>query len=508
MGNRTHNSIRNIIFATVDNLVTLLVPFVIRTIMLKTLGPDYLGLSNLFASVLTVLSLADLGIAGAMVYAMYRPVAEDNKATVAALLNLYRKVYNVIGTTILAAGLAVMPFLKYLIKGGVPADLNLYIVYLLSLAHTVCSYFFGAYKASLLSAMQRDDINSNVSTIAHMAIYVFAIVGLLTTKNYYLYAILFPLGITFQNVIRSRYVDKHYGEYLHYGRIDRKTAADISRKVLALIGHKVGGVIYNSIDTLCVSAFLGLTSIAVYGNYHYVANSLFNLLSLLCGGIKSSVGNSMVLEDTEKNYRDFVTFHFLYMAATGVFCACIVTLYQHFIRMWVGDSYLMGPEMVILFSACFYIRNLRLMVGTYKDTAGMWEADALRPYVEGLMNLVLSVVLAKAIGAAGIILATIISMLVAGLPWESAVVLKKVLHVKCGPFVARCVYYTLATVAACFAGYHVCEMISGTGIIAFFVKGVICAVVSALVLIAVYWPLPEFKSAVALGIKVVKNHGK
>ena len=163
MGNRTHNSIRNIIFATVDNLVTLLVPFVIRTIMLKTLGPDYLGLSNLFASVLTVLSLADLGIAGAMVYAMYRPVAEDNKATVAALLNLHRKVYNVIGTTILAAGLAVMPFLKYLIKGGVPADLNLYIVYLLSLAHTVCSYFFGAYKASLLSAMQRDDINSNVS---------------------------------------------------------------------------------------------------------------------------------------------------------------------------------------------------------------------------------------------------------------------------------------------------------------------------------------------------------
>ena len=203
MGNRTHNAIRNIIFAIINNLVTLLVPFAIRTIMLKTLGPAYLGLSNLFTSVVTVLSLADLGMASALVYAMYRPVAEDDKTAIAALLNLYRKLYNIIGSTILAAGLAVMPFLKYLIKGGVPEDLNLYIVYLLSLAHTVCSYFFGAYKSTLLSAMQREDINSNASTIAHTLIYIFAIVGLLTTRNYYLYAVLFPLGITFQNLIRS-----------------------------------------------------------------------------------------------------------------------------------------------------------------------------------------------------------------------------------------------------------------------------------------------------------------
>lgn len=124
------------------------------------------------------------------------------------------------------------------------------------------------------------------------------------------------------------------------------------------------------------------------------------------------------------------------------------------------------------------------------------------------MNLVLSVVLAKSIGAAGIILATIISMLVAGLPWESAVVLKKVFHVKCGPYIVRYVYYTLATAAACFASYRICAMIQGAGILAFLVKGVICAVVSAVVLIVAYAPLPEFRASIALGIKVIKNHGK
>ena len=508
MGNRTHNSIRNIIFGTVDRLVTMLVPFVIRTIMIKTLGPDYLGLSNLFASVLTVLSLAELGVGSAMVYAMYRPVAEENKTAISALLNLYRKIYTLIGSFILAAGLAVMPFLRGLIKGGIPADLNLYIVYLLSLAQTVFSYFFGAYKASLLTAMQREDINSNASTISHTVVYVCAIVGLLTTRSYYLYASLFPLGAILQNLIRSYVVDKHYGEYLPYGRVNRKTRLDIFRKVLALIGHKLGWVISGSIDTLCVSAFLGLSMIAIYGNYQYIVSSLYMLLVLLCGGIAASVGNSLVLEDTQKNYRDFVTFHFLYMLVTSVCCACLVALYQHFIRIWVGESFLFGFDMVILFTTFFYVKNSRQLLTTYKDAAGLWREDALKPYAEGLTNLVLSVTLAKVIGAPGIVIATIISMLFVALPWECVVVMKKVFHRGLGRFVLRYVYYTAATAAACFVGYGVCGLFPDTGIVVFLVKGVVCALVAGVVLVVAYLPLPEFQYAVALGLKVVRKHEK
>lgn len=508
MGNRTRNSIRNIIFGTVDRLVTMLVPFVIRTIMMKTLGMEYLGLSNLFASVLTVLSLAELGVGSAMVYAMYRPVAEENKTAISALLNLYRKIYTLIGTFILVAGVALMPFLRRLIKDGIPPDLNLYIVYLLSLAQTVFSYFFGAYKASLLTAMQREDINSNASTLSHTVVYVCAIVGLLTTRNYYLYAALFPLGTILQNLIRSYFADKYFGEYLPCGRIDRKTGIDMFRKVLALIGHKLGWVISSSIDTLCVSAYLGLTMIAIYGNYQYIVNSLYMLLVLLCGGIIASVGNSLVLEDTRKNYQDFLTFNFLYMLITGVCCACLVALYQHFIRLWAGESNLFGFEMVILFTVYFFVKNSRQLLTTYKDAAGLWEEDALKPYAEGLTNLVLSVALAKVMGAAGIVIATIVSMLFVALPWECAIVMKKVFHVRLGSFVARYFYYALATAVACFAGYRVCALIPGTGIPAFVVKGVVCAMVALAVFTAAYLPLPECKSAVALGFKVIRKHEK
>lgn len=508
MGNRTYHSIRNIFFGTVDRLVTMLVPFVIRTIMIKTLGPDYLGLSNLFASILTVLGLAELGVGSAMVYAMYRPVAEGDKTAISALLKLYRTIYRLIGSFILTVGLALMPFLRSLINGDVPAGLNLYIVYLLSLAQTVFSYFFGAYKASLLTAMQREDINSSASTISHTIVYIAAIVGLLTTRNYYLYAVLFPIGTVMENLIRSYIVDKHYGQYLCCGRVSRKTRIDIFRKVLALIGHKVGWVVSSSIDTLCISASLGLSMIAVYGNYNYITNSLFLVMIQLCGGIRASVGNSLVLEDTRKNYRDFTTFNFMYMLVTSVCCVCLVALYQHFIRMWVGQDFLLGFDMVILFTVHFYVRNSRQAVVTYKDAAGLWEEDALNPYAEGLVNLVLSVALVRVMGVQGVILATIISVLFVALPWQSVLVMKKVFHVGCGAFVARYLYYALATAAACFVGYWVCGFLPDTGIVWFLVKGVLCAVVALAVLTAVYLPLPEFKSAVALGLKVIRKHEK
>ena len=240
MAGRTFHSIRNIVFGVADRLVTLLVPFVIRTIMIKTLGAAYLGLSNLFASILTVLSLAELGIGSAMVYAMYRPIAEGNKAAVSGLLNLFRRLYGIVGTVILAGGLGLMPVLPRLIHGGVPDGLNLYIIYLLSLANAVFSYFFGAYKSALVTALQRSDLYSIVHVLVHLVLYAAAIAGLLTTKNYYLYASLFPMATIVQNLILSRTVDRYFGDYFCGGEISRETRSELFHNVLALMGHKVG----------------------------------------------------------------------------------------------------------------------------------------------------------------------------------------------------------------------------------------------------------------------------
>ena len=139
---RTKNAVRNAIAGALNRMVGVFMPFILRTVLIKVLGEQYLGLNNLFSSVLQVLSLADLGFHSAIVYSMYRPIIEKDHEKICALLNLYRKFYTIIGIIVLVVGLAFIPLLKYIIKGGYPDNLNITVLYLMYLSNTVFSYIF------------------------------------------------------------------------------------------------------------------------------------------------------------------------------------------------------------------------------------------------------------------------------------------------------------------------------------------------------------------------------
>ena len=131
--NRKKNAKRNIFFGVILRVLSVLFPFLIRTLIIHFLGAEYVGLNSLFSSILSVLSVAELGFGSAIVFSMYKPIAEDNKIVICAILNFYRKVYRIIGTIILTVGILLIPFLERLIKGTVPNDVNLVFLYLILL---------------------------------------------------------------------------------------------------------------------------------------------------------------------------------------------------------------------------------------------------------------------------------------------------------------------------------------------------------------------------------------
>ena len=125
---RTKNTLRNIAFGSVNRIINIVLPFISRTVILYVMGTQYLGLSSLFSSILSFLSLTELGVGAAMVYSMYKPIAENDYTTIRALLNLYRKLYRIIGTVILIIGLLLIPFLKILVPEELPPEINLYLL--------------------------------------------------------------------------------------------------------------------------------------------------------------------------------------------------------------------------------------------------------------------------------------------------------------------------------------------------------------------------------------------
>ena len=174
---------------------------------------SYLGLNSLFTSILQVLSLSELGVGSAMVYSMYKPLAEKNHKKICALLNIYRKFYRIIGLIILLIGLLLMPFIKYFIKGSYPADINLYSLYAIYLVNTVLSYFLFAYKKSLWEANQQSSYDTLITTIVNICMYIIQIIILLLLKSYYFYILLLPFSTLVINLVRNEWISKMYPHY-------------------------------------------------------------------------------------------------------------------------------------------------------------------------------------------------------------------------------------------------------------------------------------------------------
>lgn len=209
----------------------------------------------------------DSSTESALIFSMYKPIAERDQAKVCALLQFYKKCYRVIGFVTLTIGIILIPFLEKLISGDYPSDINIYYLYLIYLLNTVVSYFMFAYKTSLLNACQRVDIVSNVAGATNIIKTILQCVFLLLTKDYYWFAMMIPCLTVVNNLLVNNITNKKYPEYQCKGKIDTRTLAQIKEKVSGLIFQKIGGVVLISVDSIVISSFLGLTLLGKYNNY-------------------------------------------------------------------------------------------------------------------------------------------------------------------------------------------------------------------------------------------------
>ena len=394
---RRKNAFRNIEFGFLNKMVTILFPFLMRTILIKTLGSEYLGLSSLFTSILQVLSLSELGIGSAMVFELYKPIAKNDTEKICKLQNLYRVIYKIIGTVIVTIGVILLPFLNNFIEGGYPEDINIYVLYILYLFNSAASYLLFAYKSSILTAYQRRDIILNIGSIVHVLLYVIQIICLVNFKNYYAYVIWLPIFTIIENVLISIYVDKKYPEYKPIGKLDKNEIKNVFLNVKDLFGHKLSNVVTNSADTIVISSFIGLNMVTIYNNYYYLMSAISGILDIVYQGILAGIGNSIVSESKEKNKNDFYKFYFINAWIVGWCSICFVCLFQPMMKLWMGSNLMLDFSSVILLGIYFYVWKIRQTILKYKDAAGMWKIDKIKPYIEIIFNLTINIILVNII---------------------------------------------------------------------------------------------------------------
>ena len=477
-----------------------------RTAMIYIMGVQYLGLNSLFTSVLQVLNLAELGVGSAMVYSMYKPIAEDDDTTICALMKLYRTYYRVIGLVIAVVGCVLTPFIPYLIKSDVPAGLNIYILYLLNLGATVLSYWLFAYKNSIIQAHQRVDVVSKVTLVTSTIQYGLQLFVLWAFHNYYLYVIVMLATQALTNIVAAICADKLYPQFKPRGKVDKILVQRINQRIKDLFTSKIGAIIYDSADTIVISAFLGLTVLAVYQNYFYILNSITGLITVVFVACTAGIGNSIVVESKEKNYQDLNKFTFIITWVAGFCSVCLLCIYQPFMELWVGKDLMLSLSAVVCFVIYFFVRQFNGLFNLYKDASGMWHEDRLRPLAAALTNLVLNLILVQFIGIYGILLSTVLAILCVGMPWLLHNLFTVIFEKKhMWHFIGGLAKYTFVVFFSCLVTYFICSRFSLGVIPTILVRGVICLIVPNLIYYLAFRKTKVFQQSLQLVDKMTKG---
>lgn len=425
---RTENSIKNSITSVISSIVSMVIGFIAQAIFIRILGAEYLGLNGLFTNIFTMLGIFELGIGSAIVYNLYKPIAENKTEEIKSLMLFYKKAYNIIAILVFGSGLLVIPFLKTIV-GEITSDINIYIIYIMFLLNTASSYLM-TYKRSLIYANQQNYI-INIVHIGYLIIMNLAQLMLLyTTKNYYLYLSIKIICQLLENIILTLYANKLY-PYLLDKRVkplNKEIENDIFSKVKALFFHKIGSVIINGTDNIIISKFLGVIIVGIYSNYSMLITAVNNLFTQVISSTTASVGNLLTTENSNKTFNVFKKMRFLNFWIACFSGICLLVIIQPFIIVWIGEKYLLSMLVVSTVVFNYFQKMMRNTYMAFKDSAGIWREDKFVPLIESLLNIVFSIICLKIFGLAGVFMGTIISGLALWCYSYPKYVYKKLFH--------------------------------------------------------------------------------
>ena len=417
---RVRQAGKNIFFGYISNFIILAMGLLQRDVFIRTLGRTLLGVNSLYTDILSMLSLAELGIGSALNYSLYKPVASGDLEKIKSYMQLYRKAYLAIAGVIGGIGLALAPFLPYLIKESERGEISvreLTVYYLIFLFNTVSTYFV-AYKYSLANAQQCNYIQTNIATITKIVTVLAQIIVLYLTGNFLLYLLIQAAVELIQKIFVSFYFNRLY-PYLRdkkVRKLERQETDIVVTKTKALMFHKIGDVARLSTDNVIITYFMNVDWVGIVGNYTMVITYAANFISIIFNSVISGFGNLVATESREKQYAMFKVYRFfacwLYGFAAVGFWLLLTPLVT---GIWLDESWGLGQTVLTLILIDLYFKGGRVVLVNFKIAAGVFEKDKYLSLVQGFVNLVLSIIGIQYIGLAGVYVGTVVSGVMANL---------------------------------------------------------------------------------------------
>lgn len=508
---RVKNSLRNTIFGLGGHLLSLIISFISRSVFIHILGVEYNGVNGLFSNILQILSLAELGFATSIAYALYKPLKDHDEKTVAMLMRYFAKIYRIIALIVSLLGLCCIPFLQYLIAEDLSKlsfSINeLRIYFLMYLANTVFSYLL-AYKRTIITADQNSYLISNVDNGCNILLYTLQIFLLHISKNFYAFLSIMIAKTIVNNLVIHIIASKQYPYLSMYKdeNLPKTNKTEIFRNVQALFMHRIGTVIVISTSSVIISAFVSLIDAGKYANYTMIVTGVNGFINIIFNSVTASIGNLCLGNDKDYQFVVFKRISYLSNFFAIFTFVCYVCLFNDFISIWLSDDMQFNLPIVIIVSCNAMVGYCRKTVLAFKDAMGLFRKDWFKPILEAFIGISLAIGLSYVWGTFGVIIGYTLSTVFIAIPIENFVLFKYGLKQKIFPQFVKLFVLVVFSFLFCAFIYFVCSFIPD-GIGWFIFELFFVVIVTAFVYFLFTCRTKEFKYYIGLlkSILSVKN---
>lgn len=502
---RTGRAIRNTVVTTGCQMLYLIASFVCRTIFTQMLGKEYLGVSGLFTNILTLLSFAELGMGSALVYRLYAPLAGGDREKIKLYMQLYRRIYMGVIGVITLVGIALIPFLEYLVEApNVKEDLTL--LYCLYLANTVVSYVF-VYKKSLLIADQKDYVVSLFTQAFNLLMNVVQIILLISTHNFVLYCITGIVCGLLNNIVCSCYVNRSY-KYLREpvsGYLSREDSGALVKDVKGLLFTQIAGITFNGTDNIFISKFIGIGYVGILSNYTLLLTTVNALMNKVFGSITAIIGNLDVSSDREQTEKVLERMFFLNTAIYGYICVGMTLLIKEFVtEIWISTEYTLPSLVITLAIIELFFRSIHYPLHITRDAMGYFSQYNWIYLIAAIMNIILDFLWVRSFGMSGLYVATILCRWMTYLT-DIYVVYHMGFKKSPGKYLFLILKWIIFLVISACISYQGISLISLSGIWGFALRILMITIIYGTLFFLVHGRTKEWKYYFQLGKKMVKK---
>lgn len=502
---RKAKSIRNMKYAIIGQIITVIASFIARTIFIRYLSVEYLGLNGLFSNILRILSISELGVGAAIGYFLYKPLSKNDEKSITNILRYFRKIYFRIGLFILLTGISLTPFLNLFIK-DIPQIEEIQYIYVLFVIKTSVVYFF-TYNRILLISDQKRYIDLTYTYVSASLVYTLQSIVLVLTQNYLLFLYVNIIVVVLENIMVSKRVKILYPYISNnsIGAIDHKQKKEIYSYIKVTFKHKIGTLLIDGTDNLLISMLSGLTTLGLYSNYALITNTLNKTFLMFFHSINASVGNMGASKKKSYVYMTFQYIDFFGFWMYSFSSVCLFVLLNPFIELWIGKDFSLSFISVIIICLNFYMQGQRRSLQTFRSSLGLLTHEKYKPFIEAVLNILISALLGLKLGLIGVLLGTLLSYSLSSL-WIEPYTLYRHGFAKNVVLYYQKYFSRLAiTFIMTYLSYVISTQVQFDSILGFMIKCIICLLVPNITLLLVYRKNEHLLKVISIILGLIKK---